>query len=94
MPALAAIVRGQIVADIARTISRPGGLDQQQTLCLEHDVHNTHRVFVVLLAVLVGKDAFGIGRLQLEDHMAGVAEDAGLAVGPGSARIGSTLVTK
>ena len=53
MPALAAIVRSKIVADIARTVRRPGWLDQEQALVGSRDVHDAHRVFVVFLAVLV-----------------------------------------
>ncbi len=83
MPALASIVGGQIIADISRTIRRPSWLEQQQAFVRSIDVNNAHRVFVVLLAVLVRENAFGIGRLQLEDHMAGVAEDAGLSVKAG-----------
>ena len=83
MPALAAVVRAQVIAHVAHAVRGPGGLDQHQALVGIGDVDHAHGVLVVLLAVLIGKDALGVGREQLEDDVAGVAEDASLAVRAG-----------
>ena len=56
MPALAAVVRGQVIADVACAVRWPGRLDQDQALGRVVDVHHMHRV-LVLFAVLVGVDA-------------------------------------
>ena len=45
MPALAAVVRGQVIADVACTVRRPGRLDQDQALGWVVDVHDVHRVY-------------------------------------------------
>src|ERR1019366_8575575 len=82
MPALAAIMRGQVVANIARAVGGASGFNDHQALVRFRNVYYTHRVLVVLFAVLIGEDALGIGRLQLEDHVTGVTVDARLSVRP------------
>src|ERR1700735_4064470 len=83
MPTLATVVRGQIVAHIARAVGGAGGFDEHEALVRFGNVHNAHRVLVVVFTVLIRKPALGIGRLQLEDHMTGVAVYAGLPVRSG-----------
>ena len=83
MPSLAAVMGGQIVADIARAVGGAGGFNDQQALVRLIDVHYPHGVFVILLAVLVRENTLGIGRLQLEDHMAGMTVDTRLPVRAG-----------
>jgi hypothetical protein len=56
VPALAPVVRGQVVADVACTVRRPGRLDQDQALGWVVDVHDVHRVLVVVFAVLIRED--------------------------------------
>ena len=80
MPPLPAVVRGQVIADVARAVGGPGWLDQHQALGWVVDVDYVHGVLIVVFAVLVGEDALIVGWAQLEDDMAGVAEDAGFAV--------------
>src|ERR1700736_1569556 len=80
MPPLPAVVRGQVIADVARAIRWPGWLDQHQALSRVVDIYYVHGVLIVVLAVLVGEDALIVGWAQLEDDMAGMAEDAGFAV--------------
>ena len=80
LPALTPIVRGKVVADVPGTVGRPCGFDKNQTLNRISDVHNTHRIFVVLLTILIREDALGIWRLQLENHVVRVTEDAGQSI--------------
>ena len=83
VPALAAVVRRQVITYVAGAVGRPGGFDQHQTLVRVGDVHHAHRVAVIFFAVLIREDALGIGWRQLEDHVAGMAEHAGFAVRAG-----------
>src|SRR5580658_5361185 len=53
MPALAAVVCGQVIAHVAGAVRRPGGLDQHQALGWIVDVHHVHGVLIVVFAVLV-----------------------------------------
>ena len=80
MPALPAIVRSKVVADVARAVCRPGWFDEHQALGWVVDVYYVHGVLIVVFAVLVGEDALIVWWAQLEDYVAGVAEDAGFAV--------------
>src|ERR1700751_2603181 len=70
LPALAAVVRSQIVSYIAGTVRGTCGLDQDQALGRISDVHYPHSIFVVLLAVLVGECPLSIRRLKLKDDVA------------------------
>ena len=94
MPALPAVVRSQVVADVARAVCWPGWLDQHEALGWVVDVYYVHGVLIVVFAVLVGEDALIVGWTQLEDYVPGVAEDAGFAVRACVARMGSILATK
>src|ERR1700735_1262734 len=80
MPPLSAVVRGEIVADVACAVCWPGWLDQHEALGWVVDVYYVHGVLIVVFAVLVGEDALIVGWTQLKDYVAGVAEDAGFAV--------------
>ena len=71
---------GEIITDVARAVRGPGRLDQHQALGWVVDVYYVHGVLIVVFAVLVGEDTLIVGWTQLEDHMAGMAEDAGFAV--------------
>ena len=70
----------QVVADVPSAVRWPRWLDEHQTLGRVVDVDYVHGVLIVVFAVLVGKDALIVGWMQLEDDVAGVAEDAGFAV--------------
>jgi hypothetical protein len=80
MPPLPAIMRCQVITNIARAVRGPGGLDEHQALGWVVDVDYVHGVPIVVFAVLVGEDALIVGWAQLEDDMAGMAEDASFAV--------------
>jgi hypothetical protein len=88
VPALAAVVGGEVVADVAGAVGWAGGLDDDQALVGVGDVYNAHGVFIVFYAGLVGEDALCIGWNEFEDDMAGVAEDAGFTVGAGLCKDG------
>ena len=62
VPALAAVVGGQVVADVAGAVCWPRWLDQDQALEWVVDVHYVHGVLIVFFAVLVGVDACIVGR--------------------------------
>src|SRR5438270_7987048 len=94
VPALAAVVRRQVITYVAGAVGRPGGFDQYQTLVRVGDVHHAHRVAVIFFAVLIREDALGIGWRQLEDHVAGMAEHAGFAVRAGFGQDGFDLGDK
>src|SRR6266853_4172940 len=61
VPALAAVVRRQVITYVAGAVGRPGGFDQHQTLVRVGDVHHAHRVAVIFFAVLIREDDRGIG---------------------------------
>ena len=63
MPTLATVVRGQIVAHIARAIGGAGGFDEHEAFVRFGNVENAHRILLVDFAVLIRKLALGIGRL-------------------------------
>ena len=61
------------------------------------DVYYVHGVLIVVFAVLVGEDALIVGWAQLEDDVAGLAEEQktqALPSAPSVARMGSILATK
>src|SRR3984957_18737116 len=80
MPPLPAVVRGEVIAYVARAVCGPGWLDEHEALGWVVDVYYVHGVLIVVFAVLVGEDALIVGWAELEDYVAGVAEDAGFAV--------------
>src|ERR1700760_1860513 len=52
-PPLSTIMGGQVVAHVARAVRGPCRLDEDQAMRRIVDIHHVHRVFVVLLAVLI-----------------------------------------
>ena len=58
------------------------------------DIHHPHRIFVIRFAVLWRELPFGVGWLQFEDDVRGVAHDASFAIGPGGGENGLDLVYK
>ncbi len=76
----ATVARGQVISDIPGAVCVPGRLGQHQALGWVVDVYYMHGVLIVVFTVLAGADALIVGWMQLEDYMAGMAEDAGYAV--------------